>query len=157
MNTANSRLRPGTMTICGGLRDKSGVPIAADESVFGPHDAFRLAATGCCDILNIKLAKSGGIYRAQKINTVAESAGLKCMLGCMLESRLALTAAAHLVSARPNIAYVDLDGHRDLLDDPVMGGVHYEGPKVFLPEGPGLGADVDPDFLKRCEFVVVKI
>ncbi|WP_321491458.1 dipeptide epimerase [uncultured Desulfobacter sp.] len=138
------------------LRDNSDIPIAADESVFDHHDAFKLAAAGCCDILNIKLAKSGGIYRAQQINSVAESAGLKCMLGCMLESRLALTAAAHLVSARPNIKFVDLDGHWGLLDDPVQGGVQYKGPQVSVPDGPGLGADIDPTFLKTCQSLEIK-
>ena len=96
------------------LRERVSIPIMADESVFDHHDAFKLTAGGCCDYLNIKLAKSGGIHMALKINAVAEASGSKCMLGCMMETRLGLTAAAHLASARPNIRYLDLDGHFQL-------------------------------------------
>ena len=55
------------------LRSRVTIPIMADESVFDHHDAFRLTAAGCCDYLNIKLAKSGGIHTALKINAIAEA------------------------------------------------------------------------------------
>ncbi|GAI03048.1 unnamed protein product, partial [marine sediment metagenome] len=89
------------------LRRKSLIPICADESVFNHHDAFKLASMGACDYLNIKLGKSGGITTALKINAIAESCGMKCMIGCFGESRLGLTAAAHFVSANPNVIFVD--------------------------------------------------
>jgi L-alanine-DL-glutamate epimerase-like enolase superfamily enzyme len=127
----------------------------ADESVFDHHDAFKLTAGGCCDYLNIKLAKSGGIRTALKIDAVAHACGAKCMLGCMLETRLGLTAAAHLVSARPNIRYVDLDSHLQLTEDPVTGGARWNGGAITLPDDPGIGADLDPAFLERCECVTV--
>ena len=132
------------------LRERVSIPIMADESVFDHHDAFKLAAGGCCDYLNIKLAKSGGIHTALKINAVAEACGARCMLGCMMETRLALTAAAHLVSARPNIRYADLDGFFPLKEDPIVGGASWEGGTITLPDGPGIGAEVDPDFLEGC-------
>jgi L-alanine-DL-glutamate epimerase-like enolase superfamily enzyme len=137
------------------LRERVSIPIMADESVFDHHDAFKLTAGGCCDYLNIKLAKSAGIHTALKINAVAEASGVACMLGCMMETRLALTAAAHLVSARPNIRYADLDGHFELKEDPIVGGARWDGGTITLPDEPGIGAEVDPAFLERCEHAVV--
>jgi len=138
------------------LRERVSTPIMADESVFDDHDAFKLAAGGCCDFMNIKLAKSAGIHTALRINSVAEACGAKCMLGCMLETRLGLTAAAHLVSARPNIRYVDLDSHLQLKHDPIVGGARWEGSSITLPDGPGIGADIDPEYLKQCEHLKVE-
>ncbi len=132
------------------LRENSPIAIMADESLFDHHDAYKLASMGCCDYFNIKLAKSGGIHTALKINAIAEGAGIRCMVGCMTETRLGLTAAAHLVSARTNIHYADLDGHMMLKEDPVIGGAQYRGGEITVPDSPGHGADIDLDFLKRC-------
>jgi len=103
------------------------IPIMADESLFDEHDAFRLLSMEACDYLNIKLAKSGGIHTALKINAIAEAAGVSCMMGCMSETRLGLTAAAHVVSARPNIRFADLDSADMLSADPVIGGFDLTG------------------------------
>lgn len=138
------------------IRENTSIAIMADESLFDHHDAFRLASAGCCDYFNIKLAKSGGIHTALRINSIAESAGIHCMMGCMTETRLALSAAAHLVSARPNIKYADLDGYLFLKIDPVTGGAQYNVGEITLPDTPGHGADIDPDFLKQCELTTVK-
>ena len=138
------------------LRERVSTPIMADESVFDHRDAFKLTAGGCCDYLNIKLAKSGGIHTALKINAVAEAYGARCMLGCMLETRLGLTAAAQLVSARRNIRYVDLDSHLQLKEDPILGGARWDGSTITLPDGPGIGADIDPAFLERCELETIE-
>ncbi len=138
------------------LREASPVPITADESLFDHHDAFRLASLGCCDYFNIKLAKSGGINKALKIAAVAEAAGISCMVGCMSESRLGLTAAAHLAAARSCIKFADLDGALMLQEDPVAGGITYRGGIIELPEEPGLGAEIDPAFLDKCERLVVR-
>lgn len=132
------------------------IPIMADESVFDEHDALKLISMNACDYLNIKLAKSGGIHVALKINAVAEAAGMRCMVGCMTESRLGLTAGAHLVSARPNIVFADLDGADMLREDPIVGGMIYgDGGRIDLPEGPGLGADVDSEYLSELEQVEI--
>jgi len=132
------------------------IPIMADESLFDEHDAFKLLSMGACDYLNIKLSKAGGIHTALKINAVAEAAGVRCMMGCMSETRLGLTAAAHVVSARPNIEFADLDSADMLSADPVIGGLIYgDGGTVILPDTPGHGADIDPAFLKDLESYVV--
>jgi L-alanine-DL-glutamate epimerase-like enolase superfamily enzyme len=138
------------------LRQRSPIPLMADESVFDHHDAVRLIAARACDYVNIKFAKSGGILEARRINSVCESNGIPCMMGGMLESRLALTAFAHFTLAHPNIIFHDMDtcllGHKA---DPVKGGVQYKGYFLEIPECPGLGADVEESFLEGCEKISV--
>jgi L-alanine-DL-glutamate epimerase-like enolase superfamily enzyme len=133
------------------LRERSPIPIMADESLFDHHDAFRLASMGACDYFNIKLSKSGGIHTALRINAIAEGAGIQCMMGCMAETRLGLTAAAHLVSARPNIAFADLDSAFNKERDVVCGGITYDGGWILLPDAPGHGADIKPEALESME------
>lgn len=137
------------------LRQNSPIPIAADETLFDHRDALRLASAETCDLFNIKLAKSSGIHNALKINAIAEGAGITCMLGCMSESRLGLTAAAHVVSARPNIAHADLDSCFFHADDPVKGGITYEGGKIYIPDAPGIGADFPQEYLDGLPLVAI--
>ena len=77
----------------------------ADESVFTHHDAKRLINAGACDYVNIKFAKSGGILEALKIIKVCEENNIPCMMGGMLESRVALTAFAHFALACDNVIF----------------------------------------------------
>lgn len=138
------------------LRQASPVKIMADESVFNHHDAIRLIKADACDYVNIKFAKSGGILEAMKINQVCEVSGIPCMMGGMLESRVALTAFAHFALAHPNVVFYDMDtcmlGHQE---DPVTGGVKYNGFLVETPTGPGIGADADDNFLKKLTNVII--
>lgn len=135
------------------LRHASPIPIVADESLFTPQDAFRLARAEACDYFNIKLSKAGGLHAALKINAIAEAAGIRCLLGSMNETRLGLTAAAHLASARSNIAFTDLDTAFFHAEDPVSGGIHYTGNQIVVPDAPGLGADIPADVLRALESV----
>jgi len=133
------------------LRDKVNLPICVDESVFDHRDALKHIKQGSADYLNIKLGKSGGIRTGLKITAIAESAGLKCMIGCFAESRLALSAAAHLAMARPNITFLDLDSAYGFREDPVIGGVKYDseiGGLMHLSDTPGIGAEIDQSYLK---------
>jgi L-alanine-DL-glutamate epimerase-like enolase superfamily enzyme len=130
------------------IRNESPIAIAADEALFGPADAVRLVKAEACDYFNIKLMKAGGITNALKIATVAEAANIRCMLGCMMETRVGLTAAAHVHGARKNIIYADLDSYLFHKLDPVVGGITVKNGIVTIPEAPGLGADFDPAFLK---------
>lgn len=138
------------------LKKISPVPIMADESVFDHHDAERVIAGNGCSYVNIKFAKSGGILEALKINEVCEAQNIPCMMGGMLESRVALTAFAHFAAAKSNIIFYDMDtcllGHKV---DPVKGGVTYNGYYVELPEGNGIAADADDAFLGTLEKVTV--
>ena len=136
------------------LRKRASIPICADESVFDDKDAFKLLNAGAVDYLNIKLGKSGGISTALRIESIARAAGCKCMIGCFAESRLGLTAAAHLACARSNITFLDLDSAFNLQTDPVDGGIIYDernGGLLTLPEVPGLGASINEEFLRSCK------
>jgi L-alanine-DL-glutamate epimerase-like enolase superfamily enzyme len=134
------------------LMKLSPVKIMADESVYNHHDARKQINSGSCNYINIKMAKCGGILEAKKIHDLAAEKGIACMMGGMLESRIALSAKLHFVYASPNIHFYDMDtcmlGH---LQDPCVGGVTYDGYKLNISDAPGIGADADDAFLAGCE------
>lgn len=121
-------------------------PILADESVFGAEDAIRLIQMEACDLMNIKLMKTGGIYEALKICAIAETFEIPCMMGCMLESKIAVSAAAHLAAAKGIITKVDLDGPALCKTDPYEGGPMFYESQIIMPEAPGLGITYVPGF-----------
>jgi len=138
------------------LMSLSPVKIMADESVYNHHDARKQINSGSCHYINIKLAKSGGLFEAKNIHDVAAEKGIACMMGGMLESRIALSAKLHFVYASPNIMFYDMDtcllGHRE---DPCVGGVTYDNYLLSIADTVGIGADADDVFLKKCERFVV--
>lgn len=138
------------------LVQQSPIKIMADESVFDHHDALRIIKAKACDYVNIKFAKSGGILEAIKIHTVCKQHQIPCMMGGMLESRVALTAFAHFALSHDNILFYDMDtcmlGHKT---DPVTGGVQYKGFFLEVPDTPGIGADAAASFLDQLEKISV--
>lgn len=123
-----------------------GTPILADESVFSVQDAIRIITERAADIINIKLMKTGGIYEALKICGVAESYGVECMIGCMLESKISVSAAAHLAGAKRIITRADLDGPALCREDPYPGGPLFDGAFIRMSEAPGVGISAAPCF-----------
>ncbi len=115
------------------VRDNVPLPIIADESCVTAEDIPRMAES--VDGINIKLMKCAGIRHALKMIHVARAHNLSIMLGCMIESSLAITAAAHLT---PLVDYADLDGHL-LIDNDPYEGVQVVNGKLVLPDRPGLG------------------
>lgn len=125
------------------VREHVSLPIIADESCVTVDDIPRLV--GVVDGINIKLMKCGGIHHALKMIHTARAHNMKIMLGCMIESSLAITAAAHL---SPLVDYADLDGHLLVSDDPFEG-VKVENGKLILPDRAGLGVRPRDDEAKR--------
>ncbi len=121
-------------------------PILADESVFSPQDAVDIILTHAADLINIKLMKTGGIWQALKICSLAEIYGVECMMGCMLESKLAVSAAAHLAAAKRVITRADLDGPSLCKLDPYTGGPLYEQGTIRMSPAPGIGITGVPAF-----------
>ena len=108
-------------------------PLIADESVQRASDILALA--GAADGINIKLTKAGGLREARRMIGLARTLGMRVMLGCMVESSVGITAAAHLA---PLVDFADLDGNLDVSNDPYAG-VKMERGRLRLPQGAGLG------------------
>lgn len=115
------------------LRQRAGIPIFADEAVIVSTDIPKLA--GAYDGINVKLMKAGGIQESIRMIHVARAMGMKIMLGCMIESSLGISAAAHL---SPAVDYADLDGHLLISNDP-FAGLAVEHGKLLLSDHAGLG------------------
>jgi L-alanine-DL-glutamate epimerase-like enolase superfamily enzyme len=117
------------------IRNRARIPIIADESCVTSADIPRLA--GRVDGINIKLAKCGSLREALRMVAIARAHQMMVMVGCMIESSLGITAAAHFT---PLVDIVDLDGAALLCDDPFSGATISHG-QVILPDGPGLGVN----------------
>jgi len=109
------------------------IPIIADESCLVATDIPPLV--GAVDGINIKLSKCGGLREALKMIATARAHGMLVMAGCMIETSLGITAAAHFA---PLLDYADFDGAALLRDDPFVGAT-IDGGRIAIPEAPGLG------------------
>lgn len=114
-------------------------PILADESVFSPKQAIEVIEKRAADLINIKLMKTGGISKAQQIANIAQASGVACMIGCMLETKISVSAAAHFAAANKIVTMVDLDGPSLCKKDPITGGPRFEGEKICMVDRAGLG------------------
>ena len=115
------------------IRQRVHIPVIADEACLHPEDLPRIAPY--FDGVNVKVDKCGGLLEAYRMIQLAKSLGLKTMLGCMVSSSVAITAAAQL---SPLVDYADLDGNLLIANDPVAG-VRVVRGKLVLPARPGLG------------------
>jgi len=104
------------------VKRHSPIPVMADESVHTASDLLRLIKEDAVDLVNIKLMKTGGIWKARKLAAVAEAAHIPCMIGCMGESTVGITAGVHLAAALKNIQFADLDSDILIRDKLVLGG-----------------------------------
>ncbi len=132
------------------------IPIMADESCGDEHDAERLIGLKSCSMFNIKLGKSSGFYKGRKIAELGAAAGMHMQVGGFMESRLGMTAAAHLALCSDHIRHCDFDTPLMFTEDPVIGGINYlEKGVIDLPDVPGLGAVIDESYLRKAEKVIV--
>jgi L-alanine-DL-glutamate epimerase-like enolase superfamily enzyme len=106
--------------------------------------------------MNIKLGKSGGIFKALKMVKLAEAAHMHLQVGAFMESRLAMTAFAHFSLCSPMIEHFDFDTCLMFREDPVSGGIIYEKNGIVkVPEVAGLGAKIEDSRLKKMEGIVI--
>jgi L-Ala-D/L-Glu epimerase len=140
----------------GGVSQASPIPIMADESCGDEYDAERLIQLNACKMFNIKLGKSSGIYKALKIAKLGEEANMNMQVGGFMESRLGMTASAHLALANDHIHHCDFDTPLMFTEDPVIGGIRYLDKGIIdVPDTPGLGAAIDESFLNKAEKFVL--
>lgn len=123
--------------------------VMADESVWSSQDAIQIIQMKAARMLNIKLIKSGGLYDAHKIATMAQAANMRCMVGCTLETSILCAAQAHLAMAAENIIYIDsLTPGEFLMEDPAEG-LNWNRDLVVLPDKPGLGVELKATVMNR--------
>ena len=138
------------------VKKNSPITIMADESCGDPHDAEKLIQLKACDMFNIKVGKAGGLFNAHKIAKLGEKAGMEMQVGAFLESRLGMTASAHLALCSDAIVHCDFDTPLMFSEDIVTGGLTYhENGVMKVPDSPGLGAVIEQEKLNNLEHVVI--
>jgi len=134
----------------------SPIAIMADESCGDEHDAARLIQLNACKMFNIKLGKSSGFFRAIKIINMAAEANMHLQIGGFMESRLGMTASAHLALTDDCIVHCDFDTPLMFTEDPVKGGMIYkENGVIDIPDVPGLGAKIEERYLNKAERIIL--
>lgn len=138
------------------LHNNAPVPVMADESCFSAEDAFGLFGRGCCSLVNVKLCKSGGILGGGAIGSVVEAGFGKSMIGGMAETRLGVTASAHLACTNQVFEFFDLDAHMGHTFDPIDGGIQIVSGAIKVGNEVGLGARPTGEFLNQLDCLEVK-
>jgi muconate cycloisomerase len=124
--------------------------VMADESVCGPADAISAVHARSCDSVSVKIGKAGGLYAAAHLASIAAHGGLRCYGGTAIETSIGTAAAAHVFASVPNLEMgCELIGPLLLQADLTVAPVRYEEGHLVVPEGAGLGVDVDWDQVDR--------
>ena len=138
---------PGMARVCQAVE----LPIEADESCFGPHDAEAIIRAGAADVLNIKIGKAGGLANSMRIAHIAREAGLKCVIGTAFGTGVKIAAKLHMAAAIGDfsgaVEFTELGLHGPLLKgelDQKLALPLEEDGCMMVPTGPGLGVELDP-------------
>jgi len=137
------------------------VPIMADEGAWTPQDIINIRDQRAAELFSLYVTKPGGLYRAREVGVVGEAVGLRCDIGGSIEMGIGNAANLHLGAAVPiaGMASVAPVNRPEASDDDQTAGVYYEDDiitesftkdeeSVLVPEGPGLGVEVDEDKLE---------
>jgi len=127
------------------IKERVQTPLLADESIFSIKDARRLLELQAIDYVNIKLAKTAGITQALKLADLSAEFGVKCMIGCMLEGPISVTAGVHVASAKADIiTMLDLDAVSLLSSHPCKTNIEFNESEIILSSDIGLGISYTP-------------
>lgn len=140
------RNRAGMARLCAG----SAVPIMADEALQGPEDAYDFASRAAADVFSVKIAQSGGLYAATRVQAIATAAGVSLYGGTMLEGGVGTVASAHVFVTFPKLSFgTELFGPLLLTEEILSEPLVYRDFELLVPRGAGLGIALDED---RVEF-----
>jgi L-alanine-DL-glutamate epimerase-like enolase superfamily enzyme len=131
------------------VRRLTGIAQMADEGVHSARDGLQIVALRAADLINVKLMKTGGITEAVRLIAVCEAAGLRCMVGSMVESTIATAAGVQLALARRAVVANGLVGPVMLKEDVATGLIYENGALGIDPDAPGLGVMVDEERVMR--------
>ncbi|MGO4624305.1 muconate/chloromuconate family cycloisomerase [Ensifer sp. 2YAB10] len=125
------------------------VALMADESLTGPESAFEIARTKGADVFAVKIEQSGGLFNAQRVAAIADAAGIELYGGTMLEGGVGTVASAHVFSTFANLQWgTELFGPLLLTEEILATPLDYSDFELTVPDGPGLGIELDEDRLK---------
>ncbi|AEA28173.1 muconate and chloromuconate cycloisomerase [Pseudonocardia dioxanivorans CB1190] len=125
------------------------IPVMADESLRTPSDALRLARLRAADVFSLKTTKSGGLRATRAIAEVAAAAGIPCHGGTSIESPIGTAASLHLACAAPAVTWgSELFGPLLMREELLTTPLRYADGELHLPDGPGLGVELDPDAVR---------
>jgi muconate cycloisomerase len=128
---------------------RTSIPLLVDEAAFTKEEIARAGMLGCGSVYSLKLVKSGGLFETKRAAAVAAAHGMELYGGCLLESSIG--AAAHLAvfSTLPRLEWgTEHFGPRILIDDLVTTPLRFENFEIVVPEGPGLGIQLDEDRIR---------
>lgn len=127
------------------------VPVAVSEHISSYAQAMRMIAAGAVDIFNIT-HQSGGMWGAARLFALADAAGLQCLISTTQEMSIGTAAVAHLGASVPVLHYPgDAVGPLLYVDDVVVESLRFDGARLIIPDGPGLGVVLDPDRLEALQ------
>ncbi|MEM3704121.1 MAG: enolase C-terminal domain-like protein, partial [Candidatus Bathyarchaeia archaeon] len=125
-------------------------PVMADESVFSPNDVIKIIQKEAADIINIKIMKPGGLYNAKRIASIAESAGIPCLVGSMIETGVGTMACAHFACSTKNIRYpCEFIGTMMIKDDILDTSYIPEDGFLKVPKECGFGVNLNEDKVRK--------
>jgi muconate cycloisomerase len=132
------------------VRNRSAVPLMADECVFSTHDMLAVASAAAADVVSLKLVKHGGLANMRKVAAIAEAAGIGLYGGCLLETSIGAAAHLQVFAGLRELGWgCEHFGPQILTDDLVTEPLRFEDFRVHLPQGPGIGVTLDKDKLRR--------
>jgi len=135
------------------IRNNIGIPLMADESIWTPQDAIRIAEYGAADLLNIKIAKSCGLHLGKKIENVAESIGLPCIAGTEIEPGFSMIAKLHLAASMKIHPIASEFTELSLLKKNILShDIEIINGSVKVPNKPGFGVELNEDVLNECRY-----
>jgi L-alanine-DL-glutamate epimerase-like enolase superfamily enzyme len=133
------------------IREKTCVPLMADEGIWSPEDVIHIHQKGAADIVNIKIAKSCGLARGKQIQTVADAAGLSSIVGTEIEPGFSIAAKLHLAASFPRHDLASEFTELSLLKRNVLSwSLQIIDGELRVPQGPGFGVELDQDEFDAC-------